>query len=219
MRTRWRRTPPTWPCEDGHLSTPAAGRPDDPVDLRLLALPEGASVETVVPLGPIELRLGGMDYRIAGAERALLTLSRQPSGLLMGLRVGGDLSGPCWRCLEDAAVRIDIDATEFSAAEEGEGEPDPELVSVYLEDERVDVALWARDAFAEAVPPTILCRPDCAGLCPLCGADLNRAACGCAEPAGDARWEALRQAAERLGIDPGGDDPPRAGTGGEGAPD
>lgn len=176
--------------------------PDAPVDLRLLALPDGAVAEVDVPLGPIDLRLGGMDYRMVGADVAHLTLSRQPSGMLMHLRVGGHLSGPCWRCLGEAALRIDIDATEFSAVADGAVEPDPELVSPYLEEERVDAALWARDAFAEAVPPVILCRPDCAGLCPQCGTDLNAGTCSCAAPPADSRWEALREAAARLGIDP-----------------
>lgn len=168
-----------------------------------------------VPLGPIDLRLGGMDYRMAGADVALVTISRQPSGLLMGLRVAGALTGPCWRCLEEAAVPIEIDATEFSADADGadgaDGGEEPELVSPYLEDERIDAALWARDAFAEAVPPRILCREDCAGLCPGCGADLNAGPCGCAQPPADSRWEALREAAARLGLDPGTDDRPPGG--------
>ena len=56
-----------------------------------------------------------------------------------------------------------------------------------------------RDAVAEIVPHTIVCREDCAGLCAVCGADLNSAPCDCAPSATDARWDALRGLAERMG--------------------
>ena len=38
---------------------------------------------------------------------------------------------------------------------------------------------------------TILCRPDCAGICPSCGTDLNAGSCNCTEEATDPRWAAL----------------------------
>ena len=43
----------------------------------------------------------------------------------------------------------------------------------YLEDDRLDLSAWAHDAIALALPDKILCRLDCAGLCPVCGKDLN----------------------------------------------
>ncbi len=45
---------------------------------------------------------------------------------------------------------------------------------------------------------TLLCRPDCAGLCPHCGTNLNDGACDCEEDRTDPRWDALREVAERL---------------------
>jgi uncharacterized protein len=47
------------------------------------------------------------------------------------------------------------------------------------------------------IPMKPLCRPDCAGLCPTCGADLNQGACACAKPA-DPRWDRLAALRERL---------------------
>jgi uncharacterized protein len=44
-----------------------------------------------------------------------------------------------------------------------------------VHEETLDLAGWARDAFALAMPAKILCREDCAGLCPVCAADLNEA--------------------------------------------
>ena len=50
-----------------------------------------------------------------------------------------------------------------------------ELESPYVQDETLDLEAWARDAFALAAPAKVLCREDCAGLCPECAADLNEA--------------------------------------------
>ena len=50
-----------------------------------------------------------------------------------------------------------------------------ELQCPYVRDEVLDLATWARDAFALAAPVKVLCREDCAGLCPVCAADLNEA--------------------------------------------
>ncbi len=50
-----------------------------------------------------------------------------------------------------------------------------DLISPYVEDGVLDLAGWARDALALTLPANLLCREDCAGLCPVCGADLNAA--------------------------------------------
>ncbi len=110
--------------------------------------------------------------------------------------------GPCWRCLEEARVHLAVESEEFAA----EGRPadapfDEDLDSAYVEDLRLDLAGWTRDAIAEAVPAMILCREDCAGLCPTCGADLNAGDCGCVTVATDPRWDALRELSERLSGD------------------
>jgi uncharacterized protein len=174
----------------------------DRVDLRELDLRPGAAVALAVPVGEVALRLGGQDYRLVVPGDAALDLSRSLSGLHLRLRVAGELEGPCWRCLGPARVPIAIDAREFAADDRDPAGPaDEDLDSAYVEDELVDAALWIRDAVAEAVPPTILCRPDCAGLCPTCGADRNVEACACAEAAGDPRWDALREIARDMGLE------------------
>jgi uncharacterized protein len=56
---------------------------------------------------------------------------------------------------------------------------------------------------AEALPMSVLCRDDCAGLCPRCGADLNEGSCDCTDDEMDPRWAALE--ALRMKLDEGGD--------------
>ncbi|MFM7045812.1 MAG: YceD family protein [Ilumatobacteraceae bacterium] len=62
-----------------------------------------------------------------------------------------------------------------------------------LEGDQFDLAAMVREIVLLDVPSTPLCRPDCAGLCPTCGANRNDEACGCAEAPADPRWAALDQ--------------------------
>jgi uncharacterized protein len=63
-----------------------------------------------------------------------------------------------------------------------------------VREEQLDLARWVRDAYALALPAQVLCRPDCAGLCPQCGANLNEAGPEHAhEPARDPRWAKLSE--------------------------
>jgi uncharacterized protein len=63
-----------------------------------------------------------------------------------------------------------------------------------VEHQVLDLHAWARDALALALPATLLCRADCAGLCPVCGENLNSAAPGHAhEERPDPRWAKLSE--------------------------
>jgi uncharacterized protein len=114
--------------------------------------------------------LGGDSYVVEPElVPARLDLSRTTgSGYALRLRFDASLSGLCMRCLEPAAPVFHVDAHEVSQPGQGE-----ELESPYVENEVLDVAAWARDALALTLPEKLLCRSDCAGLCAVCGADLN----------------------------------------------
>jgi uncharacterized protein len=110
-------------------------------------------------------------------------------GYSLRLRFHAALEGPCMRCLEDAAPEFDVDAREVD--EPGEGE---ELDSPYVDGDVVDLRAWAHDALALALPDKLLCRADCAGLCPQCGENLNTAGPDHQhEREPDPRWAKLRE--------------------------
>jgi uncharacterized protein len=75
------------------------------------------------------------------------------------------------RCLEEAATDLQIDAREVDQG----GTADEELRSPYVTEGDLDVGRWANDALVLALPAQPLCRPDCAGLCSVCGESLNDA--------------------------------------------
>jgi uncharacterized protein len=167
--------------------------------VRRLELAPGAAhaVEARVPVE--DLSLGGQRYALDPSDPvARIDVVRALSGLHLRLRAAGVLVGPCWRCLSEARVPLEVDATEFAADGRPPDAPfDDDLDSAYLEDGRLDVATWLRDAVVDALPATILCREDCAGLCPSCGTPVAEG-CDCAREETDPRWSALEDLAERL---------------------
>ncbi len=156
--------------------------------LRLTA-GEGRRLVLEVPIDPLML---GSERYVADPPRAPVELSVSKmvgGGYALGLRFTAAVLGPCMRCLKDARPAVEVDAREVDRPGEGE-----ELDSPYVRDEKLDLAAWARDAFALAMPAKVLCREDCAGLCPICAADLNEAGPEHhheAEP--DPRWAKLRE--------------------------
>ncbi len=147
-----------------------------------------------VELEPIEL--GGQRYLpVPERVEADLTLTRASTGTVFELRFRGRVHGPCFRCLTDAVVDLPVAAREYQATAPGESE---ELRTPYVVDDRLQLGDWARDALVLELPDKILCRPDCAGLCPVCGRDLNREPHEHAEAVADPRWAALADLRERL---------------------
>jgi uncharacterized protein len=131
---------------------------------------EGRALELHVAVDPFEL--GGERYEVVGSPIPVrLDISRTTgSGHALRLRFQATLGGPCMRCLEPASPVFSIDAREISQPGEGD-----DLESPYVQEGALDLSGWARDALALTLPATLLCRDDCAGLCAVCGADLNAA--------------------------------------------
>jgi uncharacterized protein len=134
------------------------------------------------------LKLGGQDYEIDGRRVPIvLDVSHTTTGWSLRLRFAVRLAGPCMRCLEDAKRTIAIDAREVDQPGGGD-----ELSSPYVDGADLDVHAWARDALALELPATIVCRDDCAGICPICGENLNSNPHEHEKPA-DQRWAKLSE--------------------------
>ena len=147
-----------------------------------------------VELEPLEL--GGQRYvPVPERPEAVLTLTQTSSGLVLELELATRILGPCMRCLADAGLDVEVAAREYQATSPGESD---ELTTPYVADNRLDLSAWAHDAVALALPDKILCREDCAGLCPVCGKDLNREPHEHEGEAVDPRWAALSDLRDRL---------------------
>src|ERR1700742_4228345 len=161
----------------------------DLFDLSRLGLTsgEGRRLDLFVDVDPFEY--GGQRYAVVPElVPARLDVSRTTgNGWALRLRVSAALEGPCMRCLGPATPTFEVDADEVHQPGGGE-----ELTSPYMGDE-LDLQGWARDALALALPAQLTCRPECAGLCPQCGANLNEDPDHAHEPARDARWGKLSE--------------------------
>jgi uncharacterized protein len=158
-------------------------------NLRQLKLRSGEQFRETVDVALEPLVLGGNAYAPEpAAVPAELTITKATSGTVYQLAFRAELHGPCFRCLRDTVVAETVDAREYQATNPGD---DEELRSPYVVDDTLDLSSWARDALALGLPDKILHAPDCAGLCPVCGKDLNDEPHTHDEIAADPRWAAL----------------------------
>jgi uncharacterized protein len=151
-----------------------------------LASGEGRRLQLHVRIDP--LQLGGQRYEIAGSPvSVVLDASRTTTGWSLRLRYELELSGPCMRCLETASPTVSVDAREVDQPGGGE-----DLRSPYVDGDDLDLRGWARDALMLELSGLVVCRDDCAGLCPVCGENLNERPHE-HEKALDPRWAKLSE--------------------------
>src|SRR4051812_27947607 len=162
----------------------------DTFDLGRLGLSSGEGRRLELGVSVDGFEFGGQRYEVPGREvEAVLDVAHTTTGYSLRLRFETELDGPCMRCLEPAGHEVAVDAREVDQPGGGE-----ELSSPYLQEAELDVKAWARDALALALPAQIVCREECAGLCSVCGANLNEAGPEHHhEPEPDPRWAALRE--------------------------
>jgi uncharacterized protein len=168
-----------------------ARTPTTIIDLARLSLGHGEGARLDLPVRLEPLQIGGQTYVPQGEAQTRIDISRPSNGYAFRLRFPLHVEGPCVRCLEDAAVDVEVDLREVDQADTDE----EELRSPYVVEDELDLGRWAHDAAILALPDQILCRPDCAGLCPVCGESLNDA-----DPenhehdkSGDPRWSKLNE--------------------------
>src|SRR3954470_24220564 len=148
---------------------------------------QGRRLDLEVELGDFDF--GDAQYATPDTVPVVLDVAKMTGGgYSLRLRFSARLNGPCMRCLEPATPETEVDAREVDQPGGGE-----ELTSPYLSDDELDLRSWAHDAYALALPVQVLCRPDCRGLCPTCGANLNPEPDHAHEAAPDARWSKLSE--------------------------
>lgn len=139
------------------------------------------------------------DQRPSGSLRITGRLS--PAGLGRFYWHGtmtGDVALECRRCLGEASAHVEDEAHFIFAQAEANGVADDP--DVFLLDDaaaELDLRPALREEWLLHVPRYALCRDDCQGLCPTCGAELNLASCGCTAVSGDPRWDVLRTLRDR----------------------
>lgn len=99
------------------------------------------------------------------------------------------ISAPCDRCAADIERKESLPLT-YVVVQETEGEDTEDFV--VAEDQKVDLDPLVRDDIVIRYPSKLLCSPDCKGLCPNCGKNLNEGDCDCAKEQTDPKLDALK---------------------------
>ena len=137
-------------------------------------------------------------YRVAAPVSLAFDIFKDNELFRLAGRVQTSLELPCSRCLEaftwpvDAAfdLRYLPQSENSSGEEEAEIEED-DLSTAFYQNDEIDLGQLMREQFLLSLPMKPLCSDDCKGLCPACGANLNRTTCDCKRTWDDPRFAAL----------------------------
>jgi len=147
---------------------------------------------------PGELSLDGEQASLGTEARVAGRASRRGEEVRLRGKIQAHVEVACDRCLAPVAVPMEVEfETAFIPQAKAAGAT--ENVELHAEDmglaafegDAIDLDELVREQLLLALPSRHLCREECAGLCPTCGADLNAGRCGCEQKETDPRWSAL----------------------------
>jgi uncharacterized protein len=160
------------------------------------------------------------DFKVVGTTDVVGTVRREKgTTVILEVRVSSVIEVTCSRCLDPFTVPVYVDVTtrfvppadfakvtEETAAragrlkagdadedEDGAGVDEHVLGLAEYRDEKIDLGEVVREQLYLALPMKPLCREDCKGLCPVCGANRNRETCTCQQEWVDPRMAALKE--------------------------
>lgn len=152
---------------------------------------ENIHLELESPLPALEV--DGEKVSFEGPARASLDISNTGKGLLVEGQVGGRLKVNCARCLEPFLLPVE---TFFSETyyPEGSEEVNQEEREEWIpfSGDILDITSEVLKSILMGLPMKLVCQPDCRGLCPRCGQNLNIAPCGCDREDLDPRLAVLK---------------------------
>ncbi len=152
------------------------------VDIREL---QRGPVKTVaeIPAGDPTFEGLGLDLMGPVTVKGQLQTTGHDEYLWRG-ELHGVIRGECRRCLTQVIDEVDVEVSAAVFSSDPEAADDPDFYPLPERAGSVDIAAVVREEFALAAQAhLLLCRDDCAGLCPKCGADLNAGPCACHTPA------------------------------------
>ncbi len=144
-----------------------------------------------------ELDLTGYEFSLRQPPLVTGRIVAEGRGVRVRGQVVAELEAVCDRCLQEVSFPLQFPFDLFYTPEDelagqsGEIELQTrDLDSAIYENDELDLDELVREQLELSLPPRILCREDCRGLCPQCGAELNHETCQCQEPI-DPRWQVL----------------------------
>jgi len=159
--------------------------------------------EVAREFAPDAFSLADEDFRVAAPVAFRAHVTKDAQKVRLTGRVKTTLEAGCSRCLEPFQFAVDAPfdlmfMPEIEPGPDGEREIENDDVGVsHYKDDVIDLGEVMREQFFLALPMKPLCRPECKGLCPICGANRNRQECGCREEWVDPRLAGLKNLLKR----------------------
>jgi len=148
----------------------------------------------------------GQIYTLTSPLEVSVKVFRAEGRLLADIAVKGSVSVPCARCLEPAETTVSGELRYLFSLrpdelvnKEHDGSPDGDEDVILLDswEDEIDLSPQIWEVMITSLPMKTLCNPDCKGLCPICGTNLNKSTCSCKIDTGDPRLEKLRSFIEK----------------------
>jgi len=140
-------------------------------------------------------QFGFDDLRIADDSNidVKLHLESLTDGIVVRGQLGGQWQLQCRRCLRPVADVSVADVDELY-------QRIPDNPDAYpLIGEQLDLQPMVRELVLLSLPEAPLCRSECPGMCPQCGADLQSDPCACRAQLTDERWAVLDELRQQMG--------------------
>ncbi len=141
-------------------------------------------------------------YTITSAPKVDIEAFFSDGRIVVSINLAAGVSIPCSRCLEPAEADISGELRYiFSLKHEEHAKDEPEemrdgeeeIIELDAWEDEVDLGQMIWETLITALPAALVCSPDCKGLCPQCGANLNKGPCGCRKDTKDPRFDILRK--------------------------
>ena len=142
----------------------------------------------------------GQLYTLLSDVKVSAEAYRSEDRIILTVETDTEVSTPCIRCLKTAREKVNgtlryvrsqqVSKKAHSGEEENSAEE--EVIPVDSWESEINIIPMVWETLITSLPYGLLCRPDCRGLCPQCGADLNEGSCGCSAGVKDPRFEVLK---------------------------
>jgi uncharacterized protein len=148
---------------------------------------------------PGELELDEARVKIAGTPKVSGEIFVNEQRVLIKGRVSGTAQLECDRCLKpieqavDSKLKVEYVTPEVYEAQHAVELNEEDLDLAVFDGESINIDDLVAEELMLALPDHILCRDDCKGICPTCGADRNNVSCDCESKATDPRWDELKK--------------------------
>lgn len=153
---------------------------------------DGRVIEGEYPFGTAEVSCAGSAYPVKESSPVSVRISPTgPHKALAEAEARLTVVIPCDRCLRDVEYVFVLKAERELAAPETAAPEELEEQDAFMEGYELNIDSLIIDEMMINWPEKVLCRPDCRGLCPVCGRDLNTGACGCDSFVPDPRMAAI----------------------------